>query len=371
MILALQPSNPFHAREAFPPYDNPRPSHHRSEDSIASTDSYAMSTSHRGLPPPASMTLPDPVRPIQQSLGSMPAPPGQWHGAEESMRNWLVTKAEEERRKQEEERTRQETLRLEQRRVEQAILRESMQGGVPPQMIPIIFAGLGGQAMGSASAEWLQQYTAQLQESMARAHERREPPFAHPIPPSTQQFPAYAAVPGPPPTGPTSAPRSAVSLSRLNTVDLNPSSAPPQEQNTSPSVQFHHWMPPATQETKGHLPPTPIGREPTSAHTTGDQEYHSPRKRKATGGHQAQPGPSQISPSLINQANHQRSQQQTHVRTRSNKSDEQAERRDIARRDSVAASSRPDEHRFARDAGWSGPPQASRPHQGSPRHDTR
>ena len=118
------------------------------------------------------MTLPDPVpRPppslttAPQPLGPMPAPPNQWQGAEDSMRNWLSTKAEEERRKQEEEKTRQETLKLEQRRVEQSMLRESMQGGVPPQMIPMIFAGIGGSSMAHTSIDWLQQYAAQLQAS--------------------------------------------------------------------------------------------------------------------------------------------------------------------------------------------------------------
>ena len=67
------------------------------------------------------------------------------------MRHWLSTKAEEERtkqeeekRRQEEERTRQESFRLEQRLVEQSMLRDSMKGGIPPQMIPVIFAVVTG-----------------------------------------------------------------------------------------------------------------------------------------------------------------------------------------------------------------------------------
>ncbi|TKA65802.1 hypothetical protein B0A49_06884 [Cryomyces minteri] len=112
------------------------------------------------------MTLPDPNRgqpPLPQPMGPMPAPPSQWQGAEESMRNWLAAKAEEDKRKQEEEKTRQEGLRLEQRKIEQSMLRDSMQGGVPPQLLPMMFAGMGGANLANLSVEWLQQYMAQLQ----------------------------------------------------------------------------------------------------------------------------------------------------------------------------------------------------------------
>ncbi|KAK5160264.1 hypothetical protein LTR16_012354, partial [Cryomyces antarcticus] len=105
------------------------------------------------------MTLPDPNRgqpPLPQPMGPMPAPPSQWQGAEESMRNWLVAKSEEDKRKQEEEKTRQEGLRLEQRKIEQSMLRDSMQGGVPPQLLPIMFAGMGGANLTNLSVEWLQ-----------------------------------------------------------------------------------------------------------------------------------------------------------------------------------------------------------------------
>ena len=64
-----------------------------------------MSTPHRGLPPPAAMTLPQPGQqppplgqpPLSQPMGQLPAPPQQWQGAEESMRNWLHAKAEEDK----------------------------------------------------------------------------------------------------------------------------------------------------------------------------------------------------------------------------------------------------------------------------------
>ncbi|OAL43906.1 hypothetical protein IQ07DRAFT_579274 [Pyrenochaeta sp. DS3sAY3a] len=138
---------------------------------------FAMSTPHRGLPPPSAMTLPDPGRgppPIPSALGSMPPAPSSWQGAEDGMKNWLAAKAEEERRKQEEERTRQETLRLEQRKIEQSMLRESMQGGIPPHLVPIIFAGIGGGNLANISAEWIQQYTAQVQAAHQQAQSQTQ-----------------------------------------------------------------------------------------------------------------------------------------------------------------------------------------------------
>ncbi|KAI9696067.1 MAG: hypothetical protein M1836_005898 [Candelina mexicana] len=123
-----------------------------------------MATPHRGLPPPAAMAMnPQDRGPpsIGQPMGQLPAPPQQWQGAEESMRNWLNAKAEEDKRKQEEEKTRQETLRLEQRKIEQAMLRDSLAGNIPPYMVPLIFAGMGGGNLPNASLEWAQHYMAQ------------------------------------------------------------------------------------------------------------------------------------------------------------------------------------------------------------------
>src|SRR5205814_640889 len=121
-----------------------------------------MATPHRGLPPPASMTLPAPSQappPMPQPV-PLPNAPSQWQG--DSMRNWLVAKAEEDRRRQEEEKTRQETIRLEVRRVEYNMLRDSIACGVPPHMIPMVFAGIGGGNF--ASLDWAQHYIAQMQQ---------------------------------------------------------------------------------------------------------------------------------------------------------------------------------------------------------------
>jgi hypothetical protein len=140
--------------------------------------SQQMSTPHRGLPPPAAMTLPQPTQqpppigqpPLGQPMGQLPAPPQQWQGAEESMRNWLHAKAEEDKRKQEEEKTRQEALRLEQRKIEQDMLRTSLNGGIPPYMIPMVFAGMGGGNLPNASLEWAQHYMAQAHQLQQQQH---------------------------------------------------------------------------------------------------------------------------------------------------------------------------------------------------------
>lgn len=179
-----------------------------------------MSAPHRGLPLPAAMTLAQPPPPhgpphptapssgIQaqpppapsphsQGFGPLPPPP-QWQGSEESMRNWLLAKAEEERRRQEEERTRQESLRLEQRRIEHDILRTSLERGVPPPMIPIVFAGMSGGNLPQATLEWVQQFLPQ------QSHHAQILPAQGPTSPEhrrdSQQYSSYAGSTGVPPT---------------------------------------------------------------------------------------------------------------------------------------------------------------------------
>ncbi|KAJ4992213.1 hypothetical protein SVAN01_02232 [Stagonosporopsis vannaccii] len=327
---------------------------------------YAMSTSHRGLPPPSAMTLPDPGRgpppPIQSSIGSsslgaLPPAPSQWQGAEDGMKNWLAAKAEEEKRKQEEEKTRQENLKLEQRKIEHSMLRESMQGGIPPHLVPIIFAGIGGGNLANISAEWIQQYTAQVQAAQQQAQAqlspelRREtrllgqqpqavyagqPPVSQTILPptavlpgqplSTQPQQAYASdrtAPAPghvgqPPS--TARPLHQSQLPKLTTNEMHIQQPPStqssmqqlqqQNQNTqeqsSPSIYFHHWVPPTSQQeknTSGNPPATPSGKYKSSPSTSyqsrqratshaSDREYiSSPKKRKAQGPHAAPPPP--------------------------------------------------------------------------------
>ncbi|KAJ4303363.1 hypothetical protein N0V90_002256 [Kalmusia sp. IMI 367209] len=137
------------------------------------TVSSIMGTPHRGLPPPSAMTLPDPGRgpSITQSMpmNSLPPAPSQWQATEDGMKNWLAAKAEEEKRRQEEERTRQEDLRVQQRQIEQSMLRESLQGGVPPHLIPMIFAGMGGGSLASISADMLREHQLELQAAQRQA----------------------------------------------------------------------------------------------------------------------------------------------------------------------------------------------------------
>ncbi|KAI1344008.1 hypothetical protein F5Y15DRAFT_411859 [Xylariaceae sp. FL0016] len=311
-----------------------------------------MSAPHRGLPPPAAMTLPQPPPgpsqahqptpgpPLQlqgppapsphghgHGLGALPAPP-QWQGSEDSMKNWLIAKAEEERRRQEEEKTRQESLRLEQRKIEHDMLRTSLDRGIPPAMVPMVFAGMGGGSLPQAALEWAQQYLPPQQ-----AHPAQILPASGPVSPEnrrdSQSFGPYAGsvgvpstpgsggqqmgfVPYPGPGSPTRARAQTFTmggpvgrhlggsaLPRLSTGEPAPGPPggphpahslgqqqgppPPQQQQQqetqSPSIYFHHWQPPSSQAGSGQ-PAAP--------------SVDSPRKRKATGPQQAAPPPSSI-----------------------------------------------------------------------------
>ncbi|KAL4935419.1 hypothetical protein BDV06DRAFT_129036 [Aspergillus oleicola] len=124
-----------------------------------------MESTRSGLPRP-SLTLPPPDVGFTTMASSttnqqLPPPPSQWQGSDDAMHHWLRAKAEEDRRKQEEEKTRQETLRLEQRRVEQSMLRDSLMAGIPPHIIPLIFAGICQNELAQPVLELVQQYLAQ------------------------------------------------------------------------------------------------------------------------------------------------------------------------------------------------------------------
>lgn len=282
-----------------------------------------MSASHRGLPLPAAMPLPQPSLqssgppsapppppslppppsgpplgqshppPQAQAYAQFPAVPSWQHVSEESMRAYLVAKAEEEKRRQEEERTRQATLRLEQRRVEHDILQSSLQGGIPPPMVPVVFAGMGGGVLPQAAIEWAHQYVyAQTQQppapallpagqisasprrdSQAQGYGQYAGSSGVPSTPGSAQGPVsgYApAYPGSPtrprgqslsgPWPPRPQPGSGPNLPSLNTTfaaraggDGPPthagvsSAAQQQDPQPSPSIYFHHWQPPTGQ----------------------------------------------------------------------------------------------------------------------------
>ena len=284
------------------------------------------------------------------------------------MKNWLAAKAEEEKRRQEEERTRQEDLKVQQRQIEQAMLRESLQGGVPPHLIPMIFAGMGGGSLGNISADMLRDHQLELQAAQRQAQAqgqgqlspelRREtrligqpqtgayggqPPTPQTVLPPTAVLPgqplqsqpqhgafsqspytagnmsprARAAQAGAPTSAPRPPPQS--QLPRLTTNEMNiqqpptaPSNVQPiqqtqpsqQEQQSSPSIYFHHWVPPNSQQDKpssGNPPATPSGkykvspasfsRQRATSHASDPDYTSSPKKRKAQGGHTAPPPP--------------------------------------------------------------------------------
>ncbi|KAI2634280.1 hypothetical protein GGS26DRAFT_590123 [Hypomontagnella submonticulosa] len=300
-----------------------------------------MSAPHRGLPLPAAMTLPQPPpppapgpphppapgpplhsqgapapSPHSQGLGALPAPPHH-QGSEESMRNWLMAKTEEERRRQEEEKTRQETLRLEQRKLEYEMLRTSLDRGIPPPMVPVVFAGMSGGILPQAALEWAQQYlmpqqahTAQIMPAQGglSPETRRESqqyggqPYGVPSTPGSGAGAQAGFVPYQGPTSPrprahtlsmggaVGRPLGGSTLPRLSTGEgaTGPSGIPhpahalaqqqPPQDTNSPSIYFHHWQPPATQG-GSNQPGTPSGE--------------SPKKRKATGPQPAAPPPSQ------------------------------------------------------------------------------
>ncbi|KAL9114185.1 MAG: hypothetical protein Q9227_001957 [Pyrenula ochraceoflavens] len=329
-------------------------------DPLQSTSESAgrrMSNSHRGLPPPPGMTLPPPDRglPAMAPLSQLPAPSSQWNNNEESSRIWYQAKAEEDRRKQEEEKTKQEGLRLDQRKIEQNILVESLHGGIPPYMVPIIFAGMGGGNLSQATMELAQQAMAHLQQQHQHQQQmqiqaqvqqqapaapaqhtqnspdlRRESRMIPPNPYGGQQPPLQPAIPSAPPPGqpsqgqlgrpsaPTSAPRgsSQSTLPRLNTTEVHQQSThhsthPLQhsqttqqenQQQASPSIYFHHYVPP-NQQSNANQPSTPSGKSQHGSPFSQNQQSHlrseyqsSPKKRKAAGGHQAPPPPTSQPP---------------------------------------------------------------------------
>ncbi|KAK2667217.1 hypothetical protein RAB80_017638 [Fusarium oxysporum f. sp. vasinfectum] len=205
-----------------------------------------------GLPPLATMTLPPqgpattiPPSPTcrtplpcllpplltrshqrRDSWPQLPDPPQRWRGAEESMRDWLQASVEEDKRRQAEERTRQESLRLEQRKVEMDMLCTSLQGGVPPAMILLIFV-----RMGSGGAR-PQMTGAQQPTSVSQAYHFQllSPQHAHSkyqrdIPQPTQaEAPALASRP-----------------------QIEHVQSPQQESQPSSSITFYTWQPPILQ----------------------------------------------------------------------------------------------------------------------------
>lgn len=303
----IKPPYEYHSYKPHPSRYSPPESPRTLPPFVNASDS-SMNNPHRGLPPPVGMSFAPPTdRPsssLREPLGHLPAPPSQWTGQDESMRQWLQAKQEEDRRKQEEERTKQETLRLDQRKIEQNMLRESLSGGIPPPMVPLIFAGMGGGSLPGHTLEWAQQYLAsmslqnQQQQQQIQVQQQQLQQIQH-HQPSPEMQRDRSVIP-PNPYGPhpvqsqgrvITAPQPSTSLSRLNTVDLQPQPvatqqnrqpAPPQAESSGPGLFFHHWTPPTSNQ-----PPTPSGKSnqgsPNSQHAGSHlrSEYTTtPKKRK-------------------------------------------------------------------------------------------
>lgn len=241
----------------------------------------------------------------------MPPPPG-FSDNPEHMQHWLQAKAEDDRRSQEEEKTRQEALKLEQRKIEQAILADSLRSGVPPHMLPFLFASMNGNGPSypeptpDMAHQWLRSGATQIhatsrsprshiQASLpgsgvsttlpplpqhlqtAPAGPQRDLPSTNPtlytsspnIPPgagsiTTHVPPSHSAttgvlkpvgrparpvdVPTPgqiqiPPNFSTT-PRTSVSQQQQQTATTR---SEPRTRRSSPSISFHHWVPPQAQ----------------------------------------------------------------------------------------------------------------------------
>ncbi|KAF1963852.1 hypothetical protein CC80DRAFT_14005 [Byssothecium circinans] len=312
--------------------------------------SSGMGTPHRGLPPPSAMVSDSGRPPLSSSMGALPAAPSQWQGAEDGMKNWLAAKSEEEKRKQEEEKTRQIGLEIEKRKIELDMIKTSMAGGIPPHLIPIIFAGVGGGPLAAVSAEMLRDYQAGLQNSQqqqAHAHAlsqlspelRRETrliglpppgPFSGQpqtpqsgVPPASvlsgQTLPSQnqPAAFGSSYTGGNLSPRArAAQAAQAGHVGA-PTSAPHPSQSQLPRLttnEIHIQQAPTApsesrlQNTQGpqqeqaspsiyfhHWVPPTSQQEKTSSSAnppaTPSDYISSPKKRKAQGGHQAPPPP--------------------------------------------------------------------------------
>lgn len=301
-----------------------------------SPPSQPMSAPHRGLPPPAAMTLPPqqippgsappppthhsthphathppppPPHPIvlggqghQQSdaWGQLPPPPQQWQGSEDSMRHWLQAKVEYDKRRQEEERTRQESLRLEQRKIEMDMLRTSLSGGVPPPMIPLVFTGMAsGGAVPQAAMEWAQQFMPPSQvprpqlmppQAPTSPEHQRDAQYHNPAPAQSGGQSGYS-YPGSPtrPRGQTVSgvlgrPTILAPGASINAPQQGHGTAPgmsghpsgqqtQQESQASSTLYFHHWQPPPSQGGN-------------SSNRAGSPSGETPKKRKATGQHQ-------------------------------------------------------------------------------------
>lgn len=307
---------------------HPNPRYSTCYDSPKSPGLPSTQSPHRELPSPTSLT-----RVCSDMPSSLPPPPPQIHGPE-TLRQWLLAKAEEDRRAQEEEKTRQETLKLEQRRIEHSMLMESIRVGVSPNLIPTILAGIsssGNSALSiSNSLQSISQNCSQTPTSV-----QAQSPLAGPRPPAT--LPSLVQ-----PVNPNGAPRIPVSLHSHNgynrpigeidapvypsiknrgshtlpisqpAYSLPPPMEPQTPQTSAPGstplgntlqpsqssnpIAFHHWVPPDKSQTQN----TPHKNQQyhvlsSNASPHSNEEFQSltfDHKRKSPSTHHALPPPS-------------------------------------------------------------------------------
>lgn len=298
----------------------PPPIHHSQHGQHSQHAQHTQQPSMPPQPPPAAPThhhhrdswsgAPAPGAPL-------PPPPQHWSNSDESMRNWLQARTEEEKTRQEEERTRQEGLRLEQRKIEMDMLRSSLGGGIPPPMIPLVFAGMAsGGVLPQAALDWAQQFM-----SSQSQYPQLPPPPPRPHSPESQREAAqtstqYHPANLPPPTHSSSYAAYGASPTRTRgqtvsgimarpTTGSNMSSAgpnTPQSGGLQPSTStlgpfqphqpgggqssqhdstlfFHHWQPPVSQSGQSsggsNRPNSPAGESQKKRKAGTDPPHHS------------------------------------------------------------------------------------------------
>lgn len=284
-----------------------------------------MESNQRDLPPPSTLGR-------MSSTMSTALPPFSysWQGTE-SMQHWLVAKAEEDRRASEQEKTRQESLRLEQRKVEHAMLMDALRAGVPLHMVPFIFCGGNGHSNSNRLLDILQQYPSQppRRTSVSTASHQTfpSPRISTTLPPISQQ-PSQVTPPEPQrdartmpqnPFGASTLPARPVAgdiplqlpafgaPAIPGTSVLRPMEGPTQGQQyiptpqtpqrapvrsasrtrrSSPSISFHHWVPPGQSQSQGSLSKGQTEpNQQTPSQSTNNTETSPSRKRKSISFH--------------------------------------------------------------------------------------
>ncbi|KAJ5093081.1 hypothetical protein N7456_008942 [Penicillium angulare] len=356
MLLTLQPQYTDGEFNEYTTIQTTHPTPRSSWSEYCGPDTAPMESAGKELPPPSTLVQPQPQPAMPVSL---PPAPQLWQGTE-AMQQWLVAKAEDDRRIQEEERTRQESLRLDQRKVEQSILFESLRAGVPPPLVPLIFTGMNQsngvstQLLIDAAQQWVSQSSRGVSASSSQPQQAfAEHTTSTTLPPINAQAQAQAQAPSSQPsvgvhqrdmrtlatsmytpqlpsmravdppgqqTGnrssvsslgagfptqasrpvdtqqPQSAQRSSIGSAQYLVAPPNPQGAPTQQDSrqsrrSSPSISFHHWVPPGAQS---QAQPS-IKDQPEAnlvslpSHPTARTEVHSfyspTRKRKSQTAH--------------------------------------------------------------------------------------